>query len=36
MKAFLEKTVAFEGTDHGYLVFSVTPAEDDSLHFEAK
>ena len=28
--------LSFEGTDHGYLVFSVTPAEDDSLHFEAK
>lgn len=28
--------LSFEGTDHGSLVFSVTPAEDDSLHFEAK
>ena len=28
--------VSFEGTEQGYLVFSVTPAEDDSLHFEAK
>ena len=28
--------LSFEGTDQGYLVFSVTPAEDDSLHFEAK
>ncbi|MCR5783114.1 MAG: hypothetical protein K6G90_10320 [Clostridia bacterium] len=28
--------LSFEGTDHGYLVFTVTPAEDGSLHFEVK
>ena len=28
--------LSFEGADQGYLVFSVTPAEDASLHFEAR